>query len=462
MKERITYRKLFLFKLYECDALKEYIQEMALKGWMLKDIKTYLTFEKAEPQKIIYSVEVFDKASMYDSRLEDKALEYVDYCVEAGWEFVCTSGKIHVFKTKDENTAPIETDERQKYKTIISGTIKQNFIQWFILPVIFTFNTYISSLNFERFVTTNLDFAFLLIFMCFIIVNVSQIVNFIIWIKKSRDLLKTEERTFSFNKEDLKRRNRIRFIPLGIILSLVLLVTFASFIGGDMLTGAMMIAAILVVAGILMFLVWLQKESFGRMVNIVIPIAVASITAVVLPSVIIIFVIFLPTDNSNSKVINIKEGNSVYSHTVYNDKIPLTLADFGIKTKKYSSKSKSTDQSIFASITNYSDSNFTIFSRDGDEPGNDEVNINYDVFDSKFDFIIDHYLEQKLDWENEAGIILKKDSLKFNAKEIYTGKKMKYGSEVIIVFDKRVITFYSDIRLNNNQIKIICEKLAPT
>jgi len=106
---KTTLRKFFVFKYTECDALKEYLEEMAQKGWLLKDINTYLTFEKAEPQKLIYSVEVFEKASIFDTRVEEKAKEYIDYCHEAGWQFVCSVGKTHVFVATDENAIPIET-----------------------------------------------------------------------------------------------------------------------------------------------------------------------------------------------------------------------------------------------------------------------------------------------------------------------------------------------------------------
>ena len=88
----------FNFLAYECVAAEEYLELMAEKGWLLQSIKgLFLVFEKIEPQKIKYSVDVLPKVSFFDHKDSDVALEYREYCRAAGWNYVCQKGKIQIF-----------------------------------------------------------------------------------------------------------------------------------------------------------------------------------------------------------------------------------------------------------------------------------------------------------------------------------------------------------------------------
>lgn len=101
MKDKNVCRKFFLFNMNELGAMKEYLEEMALEGWMLTDIKQPLKFVKIEPKRIFHSVEIFSRASIIDARLNPKSSEFVAQCAAKGWEFVSSNGKVLVFKTTD-------------------------------------------------------------------------------------------------------------------------------------------------------------------------------------------------------------------------------------------------------------------------------------------------------------------------------------------------------------------------
>jgi hypothetical protein len=121
MREKNKKTIFFNFLPYECEAVEEYLEAMAEKGWLLQSASgPFLKFKKVEPQKIKYTVDVFHKISEFDHKESDIALEYREYCQKAGWKYVCQKGKILIFYSEDfENTVPIHTDEEENYIVII-------------------------------------------------------------------------------------------------------------------------------------------------------------------------------------------------------------------------------------------------------------------------------------------------------------------------------------------------------
>jgi len=171
MKEKTILKKWISFELNECNAMKEYLEKMALKGWKLQKIKTIMetmglgkplfsifVFEKIQPQKLVYAVEVIDKITLFGGKPEEQEQEYLEFCKEAGWQFVSGYSRVHVFVSDDLEIVPIETDEKMKFETITKSAVKHNLIGWFIIPLIvlwiinsgelkdrFMFNFYITS-----------------------------------------------------------------------------------------------------------------------------------------------------------------------------------------------------------------------------------------------------------------------------------------------------------------------------
>lgn len=116
MKEIKKVWKQFHYR--ECDALAAYLEEMALQGWHLETMGLTLSFRKGVPKKVRYEIEVFPKASEFDLKPEPDTEEFTEYCLKAGWEFVCMHRRFCVFRTEDPDVVPIETDELQRFKNI--------------------------------------------------------------------------------------------------------------------------------------------------------------------------------------------------------------------------------------------------------------------------------------------------------------------------------------------------------
>ena len=104
----------------DLDSAAAYLEQMAREGWMLKDITgaTRFNFVKAEPRELRFAVEIFSEGSVYDTYTIESNQEYIEYCKKAGWNFICSSGKLDYFYTEDKNAPDIESDPAMKLKTI--------------------------------------------------------------------------------------------------------------------------------------------------------------------------------------------------------------------------------------------------------------------------------------------------------------------------------------------------------
>ncbi len=268
MKEKNELKQYMPFQLNECEAVKEHLEDMALKGWKLKKIQTFFYYEKIEPQRLNYAVEVLPKASVYATAPSDYAKEYIEYCREAGWDFICYYGQVNVFVSESTNTIPIETDEKAKYKTIVKGILKLNAINWFILPVLFSVSFIFGMMNYSLFITSELSLLSLLFYIIYLIFIAAQFTSFIIWTVIQRHRLKNGLSIKHISKKDQKLRTKIRMIPLVLTLSIIIYMIFQSFLQNDTTTAFSLILIILLPLVIYMFLHFLQNGAYSKNKNI--------------------------------------------------------------------------------------------------------------------------------------------------------------------------------------------------
>lgn len=441
---RKTLKKLFTFNYTECDALKEYLEEMALEGWKLKEINVFLVFEKIEPKKLIYSVEVFDKASLFDTQLENSAKEYTDYCAEAGWQFVCNSEKIHVFIATDENAVPIETDEAQKYKTIKKSMFKKNLFNFIWLPII-VFNLFIQYVgDFDYFITSNIRiFTFLTIAIALIIRSI-QIIGFLIWCKRAKQNLKMDQKLNYYNKKSLKKRNTLRKIPFCILLVGLVCFAIVSFFRQDFSSGmfALVSLGLLVVSwGVS---IWINKMKFSRSVNILIPLILGIAISYVSVFLCLIWVIVFSHESPKVYV----DGNTI--SIVGESEIPLTLEDVSIQVGKYRDTDKSIRESIFAKSRYYYDTTSTKL--DDVQKG-----LHYTIFESNYDFIMDQYINDKL-YHSYNRVYEEGNSTVWGANKVYicVNEDNYYA---LVIYNDFIFDYRSCTALTDDSINTIRERL---
>lgn len=131
------------FQVYENDSFKDYLEDMALKGWRLKSVGSiFLRFESCMPHRIRYCVEVMDKPSAYASNQSEKLKMYREFCRDAGWDYAGTTGYLHVFYTEDTDAIAVETDLRERYERICQACQGNNRFMYVLFGMIILLNLY--------------------------------------------------------------------------------------------------------------------------------------------------------------------------------------------------------------------------------------------------------------------------------------------------------------------------------
>ena len=101
------------FNYLQCDDFAAYLADMAAKGWHFKEWKAGLVFEKGEPEKTQYAVDVFIDGSEYDTRPDVHTQAFAEYCEAAGWKLVDAKQKFVIFRKIREDAVPILTPQER-------------------------------------------------------------------------------------------------------------------------------------------------------------------------------------------------------------------------------------------------------------------------------------------------------------------------------------------------------------
>lgn len=443
---KTTLKKFFVFQYTECEALEEYLEGMALKGWILSNVSkgfSYFTFQKGEPQKLIYSVQVFDKASLFDTQLNANTMEYIDYCKEAGWQFVCNKEKIHIFVTADENAVPIETDEAMKYQTIKKSMLKQNIVNWFVLPILITFDVLLFYFtNFEGFVTSYAYLFVALLWVLCLFLSASRIIGFSLWCRHAKQNLANNQPLPSYSKNDLIKRSRMRMIPVLISLVSVICFFIASLCSGDYLSAFSLIIPIIILCLTISLCIWFYNQKLSRSTNIVLPIVFGTFSAfLIMVSMIVLFA----SSSGHARIYITDHSFSIFSQT----KPPLVMEDLGIKPEKSRESSNDVSGTFLAQYASSYDDSYNNAQDQSDE----NTGISYSLFKSNYDFIIDHYMNYKL---NRYEVYKPSDAAIWDAKKAFCEVNTH---RYMVIYNHCVLLFRCDQPINQDRIKIIEEKL---
>lgn len=167
---------------------KKYLEEMAQKGWMIKELNGIQhVFEKTAPVKLTFAVELFSEGSVYDTHPAGNGAEYIDFCEKAGWHFICSNGKIHLFYSEKEELPPIETDQEMKLKTI-RKTMRFNNVFWpvYMMIVSVVIVGYHLTLGLNQLESSVLSFSAVLLWFCIFFVGIYQLSSYIIWVSRAK------------------------------------------------------------------------------------------------------------------------------------------------------------------------------------------------------------------------------------------------------------------------------------
>jgi len=424
----------FLYEAYECSALEEYFESMAESGWLIKSInRPFLKFERIEPKKLKFSVDILNKISVYDPEDSEDALNYREYCEAAGWKYICQYKKIQVFYTEDYNsTIDIQTDEREKFKSLVKASMG-NVLSYLFLVLLWVLNT---KMLFEGDLTTPLTsnfFVFGSVGICiFIFIYSSKIISFIIWFFKARKQVKEGKSMPYNNYKQLKIKNILltayMLVWLGLF-SFILILDESKNKEGDIIFLVLMISVVIISVFVERYI---RKKKYSRETNITLAISggVVAIFIWLILLGIIISTSLLNEDNRNE---------------IAKTKSNLTISDFGYKENE-SGFYGDYQKSLLAERVHYSNQD-------------ESSSLSYTVLESRYPWIIDLQENRIIEWVGrfEEDLKIRNTSLPSNIR-VYSDKE---NEAYIFVTKNRVVDMHINLsRIDKDEfLDIVYEKL---
>lgn len=369
------------FEPYECNAVKEYLEMMAEKGWMLQSISmNFFKFKKIEPRKISYSVNPLEKASIFDTTDTDEALEYRRIYEDDGWRFIDQANKVQIFMSEYEwKATPIHKESKELFKSIYKSSSYYVFNQLAIV-ILFMFNTYLQffarSLDYS--LSSNLSIATAILMGTIILINVIEVVSFFCWYLKTKRKIKENEFKHYGSYKQLRIKNSI--ILLGIVLNVITLIV--CMILGDGITIADLL--LILIPFIVMFITYklIGKLKISNGFNILMTTAITIISLVIVADIVA---------SSMFNDYDLKDNKLAYG-------INLTLMDFEIdKDSDDNHTFKDIQSSVLAKRIYYS-SAYGVNSLD------------YTVFESEYPWIIELQKDRLIkEYKKNGSSIIERD-----------------------------------------------------
>ena len=130
-------RRMEFFSFYNHTSITAHLEKMALKGWLLEEIRnTTWIYRRIEPKKLHFAVSYYPMASEYDPEPAPEQQDFWDFCAHTGWMLACTSAQMQIFYNEQEHPVPIDTDPELEVETIHEAVWKGYFPGQIVLLVL--------------------------------------------------------------------------------------------------------------------------------------------------------------------------------------------------------------------------------------------------------------------------------------------------------------------------------------
>lgn len=406
------------FDYMHCDDFAKYLSDMAAKGWHFKEWGAGLTFEKGEPEQVVYAVEVFTKASEEELRPEPHTKEFAEYCEAAGWKFIDAKQKFCIFKKVDENAVALFTDE-ERIENSCKGMWSASAI---ILWVLYGINAALQWANILSFFESKIfSTSFLFNFSVWNLLFIAQGCKLIYTIfakQKYRKALRDGRKLYIGTREHGGFHIGMNEIY---VLLLIALLTGYFIMVGEMTVVYFNLGIVAVTIGLAFLLAKLRPDSTT---NFWVQIGFSLVLFVV------IFVVALSINEHT-------EGDVA----LLKDELPLQVSDYREFTDEIEDVSIYYDENIFGSSGTY-----LIFSKDF---------VYYDIYRTEHEWILDKLWKDEMKpFYNVAGEDCADD---WGAKQAVRNEAGTYYvryDDIVFVLNEN-----ADVYLTADQIDIIREKL---
>lgn len=445
-------KKLFGFSSYDLKAIEQYLEEMAAKGFMfVKQGSIFFYFEKCEPKQLKFCVDVFDKASVYDTRPEAETQEYIEYCKASGWQYLFTSGKLQYFYTEDKEATPIQTDNEIKLKLIHKHFMSSNGINWIIIGLMMLFQlvSFIySHTPIESFIQGwQIPFSYGIYFF----ILIPQIIRYLYFYIKNKKCLVKREELFFFEQKKARNFHNVVW-GLGMLMYIILMASTTTSAFGIW----MFLFMILIIGVFYIVIDHMRGKNNSRRVNkaVMICLAIATVYVTILAMV---TGVLMDGELSNKHVSYYDEEGDYINYQLEQDEVPLNFENLQIETGAEFEETRAEKySSLFGSYEIYDVTKY-------DENMRQVACMKYEVIESPFEFIMDAYQQEMIQESNyilEEGI--ESEAALWGANCIYTIVDGDWQRKIAFYENKALMITSNQVKYTAENINIILEFLETT
>jgi len=224
-KQKTELRRLERFPFYDFTGIETHLQNMAARGWLLKERgNTFWTYEKIPPQELTFAVSYLPDWSEFDPQPTDGQQLYYELCESAGWVLVATWNKMQIFCTSNPNPVPLETDPQTRLETIekaMNRSLLPNlFVMLLLIGVQFwNFGNQIAN-NPMHALSNSVTVMMPLLFALLLAVHLLEALPYFLWLSRSRrtvaegGVLPPSQRPFRILSNTLLAAAIVCFIPM--------------------------------------------------------------------------------------------------------------------------------------------------------------------------------------------------------------------------------------------------------
>ncbi|MBQ3257525.1 MAG: DUF2812 domain-containing protein [Oscillospiraceae bacterium] len=176
---------------YDYTGAARQLERMAAKGWLLTDVgQWFWSFEKANPQKLHYTVVYFPDVSDLDPDPKIELLDYIAMCEEAGWKLAAQRHQMLIFCNEETNPVPIDTDPLIQVETIHKVMKKTHIRGHGVMMAIALLYLvrYVIDLNKYGvyFLADSFDLYLLMMWVMLFLGAAAEIVTYLLWLRRAR------------------------------------------------------------------------------------------------------------------------------------------------------------------------------------------------------------------------------------------------------------------------------------
>ncbi len=401
---------------------------MALKGWRLKSISLgwILKYERIEPQKLYYTVELIGSRSKNPEEVSKK-----DLFTEFHWNYVCGNGIFTVYVS--ENSVPGE-------KAVISRWNTSVYLGGIYLLFLFVtgLSLYIVKQNYLDFVANTF---FLLIPATVAAFFAKAGIGTVYCVLERKR--KKSQRAVCVKPWYIRTKNLVSLIPSFIVLAALVFSIIDANLNKDFIN--LQYYVVYAVSGfMLLFFAVISVRSILRR-----EVSITAIALFVIAGIVSVYYFVVEHDyyvykDEYSDYEIVVEG--AYIAKLYRDNLPLTMADFDIAVGKYDSNEFYEHRNALVSYKYYEE-------RAVENLWDQQSKLfYYEVFTGN-NLFIDGYLS----WELSKEQFTRTDNPEWGAKAVY--EESQYPYRRVAVYDGKVIVISCLEEINSRQIERIKEKL---